>query len=148
MGIHDVAGRERSARAARVDVIDLRAAHQVIEGVALQRFRDLQAEELDRLLEQRMLDRHLRNVGDGDLVTPLQRGCRNLADGHDLADGRHALGERRVRQRHAVITGCGVGEPAPFGQRQRVAKLVNHQLPACQRQRLIGNIGFNVSLKG
>src|SRR6185369_13788820 len=49
------------------------------------------------------------------------------------------------RQRHAVVAARRVGGAHALGQGRRVSELVDHQLPTCQRQRLLSDIGGYVT---
>src|SRR5208337_4361673 len=138
------ASHEQIARAAGVHVVDLRAGEQRVEGVALERLRDLQTNQLDGLLEERMLDGQLSHVGDGELVTPLLRDSRHLLDRHRLADGWDAFRQRSEGKRDTLEARRGVGSAAALRQNERVAELVGHELTPRQRQSLVGNEGFNV----
>ena len=140
VGVQHITGEKRSPRAARVDVIDLSAGHQVIEGVALQCFCRLQADKVRCLLENRVLRRHLRDVGDGDLVTPLLALRRNLLNGHLLTNRRDALRQRLIRQRYTLIPRCSISRPVTLRKRRHVAELVHNQLAASEREGFIGDI--------
>ena len=71
MRIHHVTSNERNARAASVDVIDLRERHPSIKGVTVERLTDLKPHEVHGSVEQRVLNGKLRNVRDRNLVAPL-----------------------------------------------------------------------------
>ena len=132
----EVVGRlKRSARATEVDVVDLRERHQVVEGVALQCFAHLQADQFGGLREQRVEDGHLGNVGDDDLVTPLLADSRHLTDRQRLAErGADAFRKRLVGQRDAVVAGCGVGGAPALLKAQRVAELIRDKLAPRERE--------------
>ena len=145
--VENVARDQRRPRAARVHVVDLRATVQVVVGVAIQGFGDGQGAQLLGDLEHRVFDRHLGDISQRDLVTPLDGGRRDHGDRHGLPDGRDAFRERRIGERNTVPPRGLIGHAAPLGERQRIAELVRHKPTPRERQGRLCNIGFNVRLK-
>ena len=147
MRVHYVARYKSSAGTTTIDVVDLSTGHQVVEGITIQRFTDLKADEFLSLRHQRVLDGKLRNVRNRDLVAPLLGNRTDLSDGHCLANRRHTFGKRAIWKWYAIVPRCGVGRAATLRECQRIAKLVGHQLPTRQRQRFVGNKIFNIGRK-
>ena len=142
--VQNVAGDQRSARAASVDVIDLRPAEKRVVGVALKRLRDRQSAELLGDLEHRMLDGHLGDIGDRHLVAPLDGGGRHHRHRHRLALRRHAFGERRIGERKPVPSRRLILDAAALGELQRIGEAVDNQPAPRERQGLVGDIRLNV----
>ncbi len=95
-----------------------------------------------------MLDGHFGHVGDRDLIAPLKRGGGDLLDRHGLADRRDAFAQGREGQRQALIAGGRVIDATALGDALGlVGELEGHKLSPRERQGLVGDIAFDVSLK-
>src|SRR5208283_5801019 len=97
---------------------------------------DGQSAKLLGLLKERVLDRHLGDVGERHLVAPLDRRGRHRRQGHSLADRRDTLGERIWRKRETVEPDGRVSDAAPLRKLERVAKLEGDQASPNQRKGL------------
>jgi hypothetical protein len=91
---HHVGRDQGGAVRAAVRVVHLVRGEQRVERVALEGLRHLDRDQLDRLLEERVLDREVRDVGDDHAVPPLLGGRRHLEERHRLAGGRDAFLQR------------------------------------------------------
>src|SRR5208337_3152817 len=142
--IQNIGCNKRTTRSARIDIIDLSAAHQSIISVALQSFRNRQGAKLLGNLENRMLDSHLGHVGNSDLITPLNSSCRNHRYRHGLPLRRNAFTKRSIRKRQPIPAGSLILNTPSFRQLQWVTKTIGDKPAPSERQGFIGDISFYV----